>query len=225
MTCRTRGLVSACVLAFLAAGAPSAAQAQGLSAQLRDFVQSKSNREAIQQVISQQIASWPAACRQVSFGSKFDVVMLRPAQFSADGRSPLAGAWKETLEATACGVTRVHNVLSLADRGDIQRLPMLVGTSRADIMLQKDAAPLFFIGASRLVAKECRQNYVTDTQFVTFEGAEIPTAKAGPKSRAWSEEWTLWSCGRLIVVPIRFIPDATGTAISVSHGGVREKQP
>jgi hypothetical protein len=84
-------MISACLAALFAAGHDSAAQAQALSPQLREFVQSKSNREAVQQAISQQIASWPPACRQISFGSKFDVVVVRPARRTAVLFLPASG--------------------------------------------------------------------------------------------------------------------------------------
>jgi len=224
MTRRTSGIARSLVLALLfLAGNGGPAPAQGPSPQFLQFVQGKPNRDAVEQAVRGQIAGWPGGCSQVAVSPKFDLIVLQRPEVAADGRSLLAGVWKEAVEATACGVTRVHNILNVVEKGEIHRLPMLVGTSHADIMLQRDAAPLFFMGASRLVAQDCKRNYVTDTRFVALQGPEIPKAKAGPKSRAWREEWTLWSCGKEIVVPIRFTPDATGTAISVLHVEVRQK--
>jgi len=185
-------------------------------------LQSKFNRDAVRAAATNQISKWPGSCSEISFDSKFDVVVLQPAQFSADARSLTAGAWIESFTVTACGVTRRHNIFNVVKGSPVLRLPKLVGTSRADHQLQTDAAPHLFAGAARFVPQGCKSFYASDTQFLGEEGAVISNAKPGPAC-AWREEWTLWACGKEIVVPIKFIPDATGTGIIADGSKVRVK--
>jgi hypothetical protein len=212
-------LLATCAL--VAINSAVGAQPASISPQLTQFLQSKFNREAVQQAVKNQVASWPGACTALTFDSKFDVSVLQPVQFSTDGRSLVSGMWREAFDATACGVTRRHNILSVVANNGVHRIPMLVGSSRADVMLQRDAAPYLFAGAAKLASADCKSNYVTDTRFIGFDGPAVPNAKAGPNARPWREEWTLWSCEKKIVVPIKFSPDSTGTKIIVDQAGVR----
>jgi hypothetical protein len=200
-----------------------AAQTSLASPQFAQFLESKFNRDAVQTAVRNQVSKWPGACTVISFDSKFEVAVLQPSQFSADGRSLTAGASIESFAATACGVTRRHNVLNVVKDGAVYRLPRLVGTSIADYQLQSDSALHVIIAAKRLASEGCTSFFANDTQFLAFEAEAIPNARAGRNARAWREDWTIWACGKEVVVPMLFIPDATGTTISVDHSKIRLK--
>jgi hypothetical protein len=94
---------------------------------------------------------------------------------------------------------------------------MLPGSTRADILLQRDAAGMAYASLAAYADKGCppSQFSIDDTKFVSVDRAPIPNARAGPNARAWNEEWTALACGKPIVLQLRFTPDATGTGFAV----------
>ena len=131
-----------------------------------------------------------------------------------DAGNILAGAWKQIVDEQGCGVSRVLNVMVVAQgAGKLAVVPLLPGASRADPILQKDAVRY----AVQAVATapggrepNCTVGYIADTEYLGEEGETLP----GAKGRPWKERWTLQSCTQKAIVPMHFIPDATGTSIS-----------
>ena len=170
----------------------------------------------INQVIRAQAGRYPGACTDIAIDSKFKVLTIAPVQFDGQRFTP-GGAWKETVQATSCGKLRVHNVHTFVrPDGNLQRSPMLPGSTIADIPLQRDAAGLAYVNIA-VHAKDCprAQHFIEDTKFVRWDSKPILNAKAGPNARAWDEEWTASACGNPIVLSVRFTPDATGTGFAV----------
>jgi hypothetical protein len=101
--------------------------------------------------------------------------------------------------------------------GNLQRSPMLPGSTIADILLQRDTAGMVYVNVAAHAGKECPrpQHFIEDTKFVRWDPTPIPNAKAGPNARAWDEEWTASACGKSIMLGVRFSPDATGTGFAV----------
>ena len=125
-----------------------------------------------------------------------------------------SGAWKQMVDAEGCGVRRVLNVLvSAQDAKGLSITPLLPGSTHADMVLQRDAVKF----AAQALATvpggreaNCKVGYVADTEFI----AQEDTVEPGGKGPAWREMWTLASCTQKMLVPMRFIPDATGTSIA-----------
>jgi hypothetical protein len=58
--------------------------------------------------------------------------------------------------------------------------------------------------------ENCPTRHVADTEFIEQETVVLE----GARGSSWRELWTLVSCTQMIQMPMRFIPDRTGTAIS-----------
>ncbi|MGO9801970.1 MAG: hypothetical protein ACLPTM_10095 [Steroidobacteraceae bacterium] len=131
-----------------------------------------------------------------------------------DAGNVLGGAWKQTVDEQGCGVSRVLNVMLVAQgAGKLAAVPLLPGATRADPVLQKDAvryAVQVTAAAPGGREPDCTVGYVADTEYLGEEGETLP----GAKGRPWKELWTLQSCTQRALVPMQFIPDATGTSIS-----------
>jgi len=126
-----------------------------------------------------------------------------------------SGAWKQVVQEQGCESRRQLNVLVAVEAADkMAVIPMLPGSTRADPVLQKDAVRYAVQALASVPGgreANCDSGYVSDTEFLEEEKAEpLP----GSKGRSWRESWTLISCTRKAIVPMRFIPDATGTTIS-----------
>jgi hypothetical protein len=153
----------------------------------------------------------PCPTAQYSIEKKF--IPYRPVSLDGTGQI-VSGAWKQVVDQEGCGNKRVLNVLVWAQESKgLSTMPLLPGTTHADFVLQKDAVP-YAVQALATVRggreANCQVGYVADTQFVEQETTTLPGAK-GP---SWRELWTLESCTQKMLVPMHFIPDATGTSIS-----------
>jgi hypothetical protein len=191
-------------------------RAGGISPAFAAYLQSKSNRDVIDQVVRAQVGRYPGTCTEIAIESKFNVAVVAPVQF--DGQRFTAGAWKETVQATSCGKMRTHNVFTaVRPDGALLRSPMLPGTTRADVVLQGDAARMVSLNVAAHAGKECpaSQYFIEDTKFVSQDPTPVPNAKAGPNARAWNEEWAVSACGKPMIMSVRFTPDATGTGFAV----------
>jgi hypothetical protein len=150
--------------------------------------------------------------------SEPDVVLRKPVAFAQDG-APNAGAWVESLPVRGCGNDTILHVNFVAgENGKLNVFASLPGTTRADLILQRDAIAYAFMGP-RLRIKDCERMFVTNTRFDSFDPIPVPDASAKAKplpkvtARAWRETWHVSGCGHRFEVPIRFIPDETGTQI------------
>jgi hypothetical protein len=154
----------------------------------------------------------PCPAAQFALEDRF-IVYERPVFDAANGI--VAGAWKRSVVADGCGAKRVLNVIvRVSGPNSLSVTPALPGTTHADPVLQKDAVKIVVSAAATAPGArepgECHVGYVADTEFIERETGVLPGAR-GP---SWRERWTLVSCTRRIEVPVRFIPDATGTSIS-----------
>jgi len=153
----------------------------------------------------------PCATAQYTLEKKISI--YKQPLFDSTGKL-IDGAWKHVVDEEGCGVTRVLNVLVLAQGPNIVAVvPLLPGTTHADAILQKDAVK-FAVQAAATVSggreANCQIGYVADTEFVERESTTLEGAK-GP---SWRELWTLVSCTHKLQIPVHFIPDSTGTSIS-----------
>lgn len=152
-------------------------------------------------------------CTSAGFSIEKKFVIYKQPTFDSAGRLG-DGSWKQTVDEQGCGEQHILNVwVSAQGPTNVSMVPLLPGSTHADPILQRDAVQ-FAVQALATVPggrePNCRVGYVADTEFIEQENATLEGAK-GP---AWRELWTLASCTQKMLVPIRFIPDATGTTIS-----------
>jgi hypothetical protein len=153
----------------------------------------------------------PCPTAQYSIENRF--IPYQPVSLDSTGKI-ISGAWKQVVDQHGCDISRQLNVLVWAQEPKgLSVMPLLPGTTHADFALQKDAVR-FAVQALAAVPggreANCQIGYVADTEFVAPEDTTLPGAK-GP---SWRELWTLASCTQKMLVPMHFIPDATGTSIS-----------
>ncbi len=154
----------------------------------------------------------------VSNGSR--VAVLKPIQFGSDG-FPIDGIWRQTFPVTGCGIDTMLNFYFFAmPEKKINTVVGVPGTTHADLSLQRDAVKFADIGARVALNSTCTEFNVRNTRFEAYGTAKPPTPDPGPdtKLRPWWETWTMIGCGKIIDVPIDFVPDATGTRI-IQPGG------
>jgi hypothetical protein len=152
-------------------------------------------------------------CAEARFSIEGRFVPYKPLSFDGSG-AIVSGAWKQVVDEQGCGASRILNVMVIAQGvGKLAVVPLLPGETRADPVLQHDAVK-FAVQALATVPggrePNCTVGYVADTKFLAQEGETLPGAKGPP----WKEVWTLESCTQRMLVPMRFIPDSTGTTIS-----------
>lgn len=167
------------------------------------------------QVYGRSQKSLPTAIYHVSVNPMVSKLMV----FDTAG-NPTTGAAKFPVVQEGCGEKRILNVWAWVQtsagcqnlpspRPSLAIAPFLPGTTRADPQLQKDAVSYAWIAAGGVDAT-CKSGHVAETEFLEQENVALPGAKGTP----WRELWTLVWCVNRIQVPIRFIPDRTGTTIS-----------
>jgi hypothetical protein len=152
-------------------------------------------------------------CADALFTIQQKFVSYQPANFDGSG-ALVAGSWKQSVDEHGCGASRVLNVMVVSQGfGKLAVVPLLPGGTRADPILQQDAVK-YAVRALATVARgrepNCKVGYVADTQFLEEEPESLP----GGKGPAWKELWTLESCTQKMLIPMRFIPDSSGTSIS-----------
>jgi len=137
------------------------------------------------------------------------------ARLTVDGTGKVtSGALKMIVSEQGCGSQRQLNVMISADAaGKVTASALLPGSTRADALLQKDALRLAGTAMTTVpgaMDANCKTTYVEDTEFLEEDkGGPQPGARATP----WRESWSFVSCTRRLIVPMHFIPDATGTTI------------
>lgn len=149
-------------------------------------------------------------CAEAQYRVATAPMVLKPMAFDASG-GPVAGILKYPVKEDGCGVTRILNVYVVVQGPrQVSAIPFLPGSTRADPVLQKNAVQYAVSWAVTKVGKndECKVKYFADTEFVEQE-KPAPGAKSAP----WRERWTMIQCDKKLIVPLRFIPDATGTQI------------
>ena len=145
-------------------------------------------------------------------------------QFSVDDSGKLkSGMWKESYGFSGCGNDSAINFLFRVNTDQkIIIITALPGESRSSYILQNDALTNVFISASTHLKMEskmdCQQADVINTTVGKIENKQL--VKIDPNTvvakTPWLEVWTVVACDHKMLVPIQFIPDATGTTFSIS---------
>lgn len=143
------------------------------------------------------------------------VKLLEDVTFDSSG-VPKSGVWTGIYPVSGCGVARTLNFLFIAGPDGVRSVVTLPGTTLADPLLQRDALFFAFTGAG-LKAPGCKDRIVVDTAVDRSNGANGAPGKA-----PWHETWTVAACGKMLIVPMEFVPDANGTTINQRPADVRE---
>jgi hypothetical protein len=165
----------------------------------------KNRKQEIVQNLREQVENWPFECKEVKLETGWTFGIFLPIIIDASG-DVVSGVWREGYDVTTCGIKRQLNIIFVADSSAIKLGAGMPGTSIAGPTLQHDAGMAFY--AKR--GKNCDQAYALDTKFIGYTDP-APEAKPGEPQKAWREDWTLWACGKEIVVPFTFTANARGT--------------
>ena len=204
------------LLSVLAALAPANADDTALRSALAD----KTAQEHVLEAAKQTPAFAHDPCPSATFSFTGRVaVYVTPERDPAGALTK--GAWKQQVHEEGCGHERLLNVLvAVQGPGRIGTMPLLPGGTRGDPQLQRDGIRYAMI-ATQVAAKDCKQGYVEETEFADQGDKAIQ----GGKSPPWREVWTVVACGRKAQVPMRFIPDATGTTIAADAAKFDPAEP
>jgi hypothetical protein len=194
---------------------PATARAQTpAESQFQAFTASDFYRGLVGRAIGQIPPSIFQRCPTlVSNGSR--VAVLKPIQFGSDG-FPVDGIWRQSFPVTGCGNDTILNFYFFAmPEKKINTVVGVPGTSHADLTLQRDAVKFADLGATGALKSNCTEFNVRTTRFEAYGTANPPPPDPGPgtRLRPWWETWTMIGCGKIVDVPMGFVPDATGTRI------------
>jgi hypothetical protein len=143
---------------------------------------------------------------------QMNVRVINPPAFDASG-NPTSGKWRMVGDVEGCGEEKIMNIeYWFGSDGKMTMTALLPGSSIADLMLERDAIFYARMAMTKLAPKDCKDIRITDTRFLAY-GETSPKTLPGRDNRTWTEEWTVRACGVNGVVPMHFIPDATGTTI------------
>lgn len=214
-------------LALLCTATAGLADSVPAPPELLNYISQPAHIKAVMDVIRAQAAQIPM-CNPTNAKK---LVMRReltapgPVLFGANGQ-PSGGRWTETLTLNGCSQSGIFNVMTFVDRsGQIHTVGLLPGTTKADPLLQRDASEIAFSIVAGHGTAGCKLEVwrIIDTAVAGFSGAPAFDMQPGHNSRPWRENWTVLACNVQVIVPLDFIPDATGTKIAASGADVRVK--
>lgn len=210
---------------FLACGfaVPSKADPIPMPPELHSFLMQPDQQKTVVGTMMQYWQAIMENCPSPKL-TQTDLAIIQTPTFDGSG-APTSGAWRIIGHMEGCGASRVFNILQgVGQGGKFVTAGLLPGTTLADPTLQKDAIFYAMMGMSAIAPKGCKDVKITDTKFLQY-GPEVPAAMPGRLNKMWDEEWTVRSCGVTGVVPMSFVPDATGTTIRSSVNGTRRVDP
>lgn len=192
----------------------SATGAQAQEGQtLQGFSASNFYKGLVNQALSRLPSQVLKRCPGLASGmSSFTII--RPVTFGAD-RFPNGGLWEHRLPMHGCGEDVTLNLFFQASAdGKIETVIADPGSSIASPLLQADALKIALI-ALATKPEACQTVVVKSTKFEGYGLLYPPTVDPGEgHRRPWWETWTLVGCGRVLEVPMDFMPDATGTQVT-----------
>jgi hypothetical protein len=199
-------------LAFAAPGA-AWADTPALPPGLLPLLARPDHRAALLQAAQAVASVEPNACPKAAYVTTGEIALLQPLKLDAKGQ-PVGGVWKESVNETGCGSTRVLNALTfIGANGVLHTRPLLPGSTITDPQLQEDSVQYAAAGMGDM-PPGCDEGGVVDTQFVGVDG-EPPGVKPPPGGvlKPWTETWTLQACSKRAQVTMHFTPDPSGTEI------------
>lgn len=208
------------MLMFIAAGLAAASAGAGPQAtpqlttldQMRHFA---SYQDAVQGVYRQYESALSGHCTTIDLDPTTARARIElPLEVNEQGHI-VSGIWTEQTRGVACGETRRYTALVIFKDGTPRVLPVFPGDSFASPVLQRDALVSV---ASAMTVKGARcVPEVLDTA--------LPQGVPASAGTAWNETWTVRSCDESYRVPIRFVPDATGTGFDIDPKTITRLSP
>jgi len=177
-----------------------------MSPELKAFVSRPDQLKSINEL---SVKSWFQQlpnCTEPKMKRRIVLVDQEP-KFDIAG-NPLSGQWRLLTWIEGCGEERIVDLQYCKLAATL----LLPGTTIASLTLQRDAIFYAKLGMAAIAPKDCKENPVINTSFKGSESEALPQA-TGAVRRPWMEEWTVRLCGVTGVVPMHFVPDATGTTI------------
>ncbi len=182
------------VLALVAvATAGGSASASDLEPAMQAYIASPARAAAMAATVRRMLPLAAAGCRTARPNGPSRTRVYEPLTFDEADR-PVAGRFQESIPVDLCGETVVFNIMATAHpNGEVTRINLLPGMTRADATLQRDALGSAYKAATK--GRTCR-----------FPG--VRTTQAGPvmADGRWSEQWEIVACGERVPVTIQFIP-------------------
>lgn len=194
-----------------------------MSPELKSFLMRQDQQQAVIGMMFQQWKALVQNCPTPQL-KQTNVVISQTPTFNDDGM-PTSGMWRVVGRVEGCDESRVFNIMyAFTPDGRMGRVGLLPGSTAASYRLQKDALMYAQMSMAKLEPKDCKDIQYTDTKFIGF-GEESPSAASQQEKRSWTEEWTVRTCGVTGIVTMKFVPDATGTAIVSSPDQTRQISP
>ena len=143
-----------------------------------------------------------------------------------DDKKLKSGMWKESYAFSGCGNDSALNfIFKVNDQQKFTLITPLPGESRASYILQGDALTNVIVATRVHTKTTCADADVINTTVGGLKnnqlvGSDPQTVVA---NKPWQEVWTVAACGLKMLVPIWFIPDATGTGFSITATDIVEQ--
>jgi hypothetical protein len=162
-----------------------------------------------------------------------NVAVFILSKFIADDDGKLkAAVWKESYAFSGCGNDSSLNFIFLVNnQGKIVVITALPGESRSSVVLQHDTLANVFASLNIHTKTQCDNVIVINTLVGKIENKRL--VRVDPNTvqakTIWNEVWTADACGKKLLVPIEFIPDAitkpdaTGTTFVVHASDILDQ--
>lgn len=199
----------AIVAALMSSALAAQSNEQGALDQMRHF---PSYQQTIQKVYQDYESGLSTHCPKIDLDmGTARARVLSPLQLNVEGHI-VNGGWTEGIEGSACGEHRRYKALVVFKDGQPAVYPALPGDSYASPVLQRDAM-LQVAGVVGAAGASCQPDVIDTT---------LPDGEPQKAGMPWTEHWTVRSCEKRYLVPMHFVPDATGTGINVKPAEVVE---
>ncbi len=176
-------------------------------------------RDSIRKSIIEYEKGLSTHCKTIDVEFDSAAVRIRiqvPIEMDQKG-IPISGRWKESVPGAACNEKRMYNVQVDVSKKGLHFTPTYPGSAQGDPELQRDTLRNIELDLTMMpgVKRSCHAE-VLDTRLV---GSEAKVLDNGFLS-SWNESWDVRTCDKTFTVPVKYIPDAKGTAISVAFNGI-----
>jgi hypothetical protein len=212
LTCSLRSTLGlAAIVSFIVWRSPHLAAAP-LNQELQAYVATPEHQtETVKAAQSSGRWQISGCSRAQPFGPSQITYASSSMSFAPNG-TPLSGMWMERVIASGCGRDVLLNVAWIISNGRISDGSMAPGATRADPLLQTDAARIVVpIAQAKVPPCVGSHSFIYDTV--------VDPAASGAMPGGWTERWTIASCNKYVTVPISFTPDGKGGTNLAVRGG------
>ncbi len=208
-----RTLLFSTLVLIMAAFAAMADQADDVLTKLADIATHPEIATKAHQILLHDEKRFTPSCTEIkSIAPATISVFITPA-FNRDG-APMNGDWLVRYTASVCGKDTLRTIHFRADDSGIEMSSLLPGNTQADPRLQVDVTKAFTMAVNKAYPN-CRNPYVADTRMLS-----MPKNGDAP----WEELWVANVCGNVFGQAIRFVPQESGTAFSLTIATGKENE-